>query len=81
MTLTEPWISCKLGKTVLGHSGPGCWRHRESQEFDVTIGRDSRERRMKEPAGDRRLNGFLIVVLAAFSLSVIYPLIYVLSHR
>lgn len=38
-----------------------------------------RVREMRESAGDRRLNVFLIVVLGAFSLSVIYPLIYVLS--
>lgn len=51
----------------------------ERLEVDVTLGHASRERRMKEPAGDRQLNALLIVVLAAFSLSVIYPLIYVLS--
>ena len=40
---------------------------------------EARVVRMKEPAGDRRLNVILLVVLGVFSLSVIYPLVYVLS--
>ena len=34
---------------------------------------------MREPASDRRLNALLVVVLILFSLTIIYPLIYVVS--
>ncbi|MFT3888261.1 MAG: carbohydrate ABC transporter permease [Arachnia sp.] len=41
--------------------------------------KEARVRAMMEPASDRRLNTLLVVVLAVFSLTIIYPLIYVLS--
>lgn len=36
-------------------------------------------RRIREPRGDRVLNVVLIVLLALFSLTIVYPFIYIVS--
>lgn len=41
--------------------------------------KEARIRELKEPAGDRSLNALLVVILGLFSLTIIYPLIYVAS--